>query len=116
MAAFISAPIVGRYGAKVGSKVISTAFVLTTALCSISFGFLGYIHNTVIFLVAAHVMRILAGIACSGAYGAFYDIYTKAFPDKVSKMMSAAELCLGLGYMLGMDRWKERSFQNYIYI
>ena len=114
MVAFISAPIVGRYGAKVGSKVISTAFVFTTAVCSISFGFLIYIHNTVMFLVAAHAIRLLTGIAMSGAYAAFYDIYTKTFPNKVSKLMAASDLSMGLGYMLGMHRWKERIF-SYIY-
>ena len=103
MVGFISAPIIGRYGAKVGSKVIFIAFVSTTALCAISFGLLPYISNTVIFLVVAHVIRILSGISSVGAWGAAFDIVINIFPTKVSKMMGAAEMFFGVGSTLGID-------------
>ena len=104
MVGFISAPIIGRYGAKVGSNFILTAFVSTNALCAICFGLLHYISNTAMFLVVAHVIRILSGISCAGAWSATLDIFTKRFPTKVAKMMGAAEISFGVGLTLGIDR------------
>ena len=104
MAGFISAPIFGRYGAKLGSKIIFTAFVFTNAVCAICFGLLTYIYNTAIFLVVAHVIRIVSGIAVGGAWGAISDICMKTFPTKLSKMMALAEMFAGLGLTLGIHR------------
>ena len=100
--AFISAPIFGRYGKGVGAKVICSAFVFTNAVCAISFGHLTYIADTIVFVVVAHIIRFVSGIASGGAWGAAIAIFMKLFSTKVSKMMGAAEIFYGVGGMLGI--------------
>ena len=100
--AFISAPIFGLYGKRVGAKFICSVFVFTNAVCAISFGLLTYIADTIVFVVVAHIIRFVSGIASGGAWGAAIAIFMKIFSTKVSKMTAASEMFLMMGYVLGI--------------
>ena len=101
LAAFISSPFFGKFGHKIGPKIVYNVGAFLQALCGILFGFLTYITNVNVFLGLAYVLRALAGMADVAAWGAVLAVLMTLFPTKVSKIMAWTEIFFGLGYMLG---------------
>ena len=59
LAAFIFAPIFGRFGSKLGPKLVYNLGAFTQGIVGISFGFLGYIQNAAPFLGLSYFLRYL---------------------------------------------------------
>ena len=59
LAAFIFAPIIGRYGGKVGSKVLFNIGAFTQGLVGILFGFLDFVETTTSFLCLSYTFRFV---------------------------------------------------------
>jgi MFS family permease len=57
LAAFLSAPIFGRYGAKIGPKFLYNFGAFMQALCCLAFGFLDFIPNVGVFLGLSYCLR-----------------------------------------------------------
>ena len=57
LAAFISSPIFGAYGAKIGEKLLLNYGAFLQAICGIVFAFLKYIPNTAAFLGLSYLLR-----------------------------------------------------------
>lgn len=101
LAAFIFAPIFGRYGAQIGPKILYNAGAFTQGIVGISFGFLEYVQDTGAFIGLSYLLRFLDGMADAASWGAVVSILMKLYPNKVSTIMSWTEMVFGLGYMLG---------------
>ena len=118
LAAFLFAPFFGRYGSKIGPKILYNFGAFTQGFVGITFGFLVYIENAGAFLGLSYLLRLvlyekrsrhffhnflrfLDGVADAAAWGAGVSILMKLFPNKVSTIMSWTEMLFGLGYMLG---------------
>ena len=57
LAAFLTAPLFGRYGSLVGPKVLYNAGAFVQAACGFAFGFLAYIDNVNVFLGLSYLLR-----------------------------------------------------------
>ena len=57
LTAFIFAPLFGRYGGKVGSKVLFTVGAFTQGIVGIVFGFLDFIPTATPFLTLSYILR-----------------------------------------------------------
>ena len=57
MAAFITAPLFGRYGSAIGPKLIYITGVFAQATVAISFGCLDFVENTLTFLALSYTLR-----------------------------------------------------------
>ena len=57
MAAFITAPFFGRYGSKLGPKLLYNTGAFAQAFAGLSFGFLDYVDNTAAFLGLSYTLR-----------------------------------------------------------
>jgi MFS family permease len=57
LAAFLFAPIFGRYGAKIGPKLLYNAGAFTQGIVGLSFGFLVYIDDVGVFLGLSYLLR-----------------------------------------------------------
>jgi MFS family permease len=57
MAAFLTAPFFGRYGSKLGPKLLYNTGAFVQAIAGISFGFLDYIDDTTTFLGLSYTFR-----------------------------------------------------------
>jgi MFS family permease len=57
LAAFLFSPIFGRYGTKVGLKLLYNTGAFVQALAGIGFGFLEYIDDTTTFLGISYLLR-----------------------------------------------------------
>ena len=117
LAAFLFAPFFGRYGSKIGPKILYNFGAFTQGFVGITFGFLVYIENAGAFLGLSYLLRLVSrkkfrkffhdffrfldGVADAAAWGAGVSILMKLFPNKVSTIMSWTEMLFGLGYMLG---------------
>ena len=57
MAAFLSAPLFGIYGTRIGAKVLYNCGAFVQAICGIAFGFLVYVNGTAAFLGLSYLLR-----------------------------------------------------------
>ena len=57
LAAFISAPIFGAYGTKMGAKNLYNVGAFLQPLCCLAFAFLDYVENTAAFLGLSYLLR-----------------------------------------------------------
>ena len=57
LAAFLSAPIFGRYGAKIGPKFLYNFGAFVQAFCGLAFGFLDLIPQVGAFLGLSYFLR-----------------------------------------------------------
>ncbi len=121
MAAFLFAPVFGRWGAKIGPKLLYNSGAYLQGICGVAFGFLTYIDGANLFIGLSYLLRCdlikllnacslhlynyraLGGIADVAAWGAVLSILMKLFPTKVAQIMSWTQMFFGLGYMLGED-------------
>lgn len=101
LAAFIFAPIFGKFGAQIGPKLLLNLGAFTQGCVGVSFGFLKYVQNTGTFLGLSYFLRFLDGMADAMSVAAGVSILMKLFPNKVSQVVAWTEMLFGLGYMLG---------------
>ena len=59
LAAFISAPIFGVYGTKIGAKLLYNFGAFLQPLCGLAFAFLDYVENTAAFLGLSYLLRYI---------------------------------------------------------
>ena len=59
MAAFISAPVFGVYGTKIGAKLLYNFGAFLQPLCGLAFAFLDYVENTAAFLGLSYLLRYI---------------------------------------------------------
>ena len=59
MAAFISAPVFGVYGTKIGAKLLYNFGAFLQPLCGLAFAFLDYVENTAAFLGLSYLLRYM---------------------------------------------------------
>ena len=57
LAAFLSAPLFGLYGARIGAKLLYNFGAFLQAICGIAFAFLAYVDNTAAFLGLSYLLR-----------------------------------------------------------
>jgi hypothetical protein len=57
LAAFISAPIFGRFGPSIGLKYLYNFGAFVQALCGLAFGFLDYVTDVSAFLGLSYFLR-----------------------------------------------------------
>jgi len=57
LAAFISAPLYGKYGNKIGAKLLYNTGGMLQALGALSFGFLTYVDNVGAFIGLSYCLR-----------------------------------------------------------
>jgi len=125
MAAFLFAPIFGRYGTKIGLKLLYNTGSFVQSIAGILFGCLDYVQHPGLFLGLSYTLRqiilscllincnvstgtyptcrFISGVADAAAIGAVLSILMKLFPNKVSTVVSWTEMSFGLGWMLGYN-------------
>lgn len=59
MAAFIFSPIFGRFGTKIGLKLLYNCGAFIQATCGILFGFLEFVDNTDAFIGISYFLRLV---------------------------------------------------------
>ena len=59
LAAFLFAPFFGRYGSKIGPKILYNFGAFTQGFVGITFGFLVYIENAGAFLGLSYLLRFV---------------------------------------------------------
>jgi hypothetical protein len=57
LAAFISSPIFGAYGEKIGAKLLYNSGSFLEAICGILFAFLEYVPNIAAFIGLSYLLR-----------------------------------------------------------
>ena len=57
LAAFLSAPVFGVYGTKIGAKLLYNFGAFLQPLCGLAFAFLDYVENTAAFLGLSYLLR-----------------------------------------------------------
>lgn len=57
LAAFVTAPLVSKYGAKIGPKLLCNFGAFLQASCTFAFGFLTFIENKNVFLGLSYLLR-----------------------------------------------------------
>ncbi len=57
LAAFLTAPIVGRFGSQIGPKYLYNTGAFVQAIAGLSFGFLDKIENVNVFLGLSYFLR-----------------------------------------------------------
>jgi MFS family permease len=57
MAGFIAAPFFGRFGSRLGPKLLYNTGAFVQAIAGFSFGFLDYIDDTATFLGLSYALR-----------------------------------------------------------
>ena len=57
LAAFLGAPIFGRFGTRIGPKLLVNLGAFVQAICGLCFGFLTYVQNTAAFLGLCYLLR-----------------------------------------------------------
>jgi len=101
LAAFLSAPIFGKYGPKIGPKLLYSMGAAVLGVCGVLFGFLEYIEDAQLFIGLSYLLRGLTGIADAACWSAVLSLLLQLFPDKVAKTMALTETSFGLGLMIG---------------
>ena len=101
LAAFVFAPIIGRYGSLVGAKYVYNFGAFVQGIAGTSYGFLVYVHETTPFLALSYFLRFLDGLADAAARSAVLSILITLYPTKVATVMSWAEMAFGFGSVLG---------------
>jgi hypothetical protein len=59
LAAFLFAPIFGRYGTKIGPKILYNCGAYLQGICGICFGFLTYINSANLFIGLSYLLRFV---------------------------------------------------------
>ena len=59
LAAFLSAPVFGVYGTKIGAKLLYNFGAFLQPLCGLAFAFLDYVENTAAFLGLSYLLRYI---------------------------------------------------------
>ena len=57
LAAFIFAPIFGRFGTKIGPKILYNSGAYLQGICGLCFGFLAYIESANLFIGLSYLLR-----------------------------------------------------------
>ena len=57
LAAFLFAPIFGRYGSKIGPKILYNCGAFLQGICGLCFGFLTYIEGANLFIGLSYLLR-----------------------------------------------------------
>ena len=57
LAAFLFAPIFGKFGTRIGPKLLYNSGAYLQAICGIAFGFLTYIDNVNLFIGLSYLLR-----------------------------------------------------------
>jgi MFS family permease len=57
LAAFLFAPIFGRWGSKIGPKLLYNAGAFLQGFCGIAFGFLTYVNGANLFIGLSYLLR-----------------------------------------------------------
>ena len=99
--AFLTAPIFGRFGAKIGAANLYRFGAFFQAICGIGFGFLEYVEDVTAFIWISYLLRAVSGIADAAGWGAVLSILMQLFPTKVARIMAWTETFFGLGFMIG---------------
>jgi len=101
LCAFLTAPIFGKYGPKLGPTNLYRFGAFIQAVCGIGFGFLKFIDDLPSFLALSYILRALSGIADAASWSSVLSILMKLFPSKVARIMAWTETFFGLGFMIG---------------
>jgi len=99
--AFLTAPLFGRYGTRLGATNLYRFGAFVQAICGIGFGFLQYVDNLPAFLGLSYLLRALSGIADAAGWSSVLSILMQLFPTKVARIMAWTETFFGLGFMIG---------------
>ena len=57
LAAFLVAPFFGKYGTKIGPKLLYNSGAYLQGICGLAFGFLTYIENVDLFIGLSYLLR-----------------------------------------------------------
>ena len=101
LAAFIAAPIFGRFGPKLGPKRVYNIGGFSQGAIGIVFGFLHYVDNIGAFLGLSYLLRFLDGVADAASWSALVAILIDIWPDRAAQIISWGESAYGLGYTIG---------------
>ena len=101
LAAFISAPIFGHIGPKLGPKLVYNVGGIAQGVVGILFGFLEYIDNVAIFLGLSYLLRFLDGVADAAGWTALLGLLVQFWPERASQIISWGETSFGFGYTIG---------------
>ena len=100
-AGMVSSPFFGKYGSKISPRYLYIPGALIGALCTLVFGVLQLVESLSLFLCLSYILRLLAGMANTAAWGALMAALMTIFPDKVSKVVATSEFFSCGGFVLG---------------
>ena len=101
LAGMVSSPFFGKYGSRISPRYLYIPGALVGALCTLVFGALQLVESLSLFLCLSYILRLLAGMANTAAWGALMAALMTIFPDKVSKVVAASEFFSCGGFVLG---------------
>ncbi|XP_049821942.1 MFS-type transporter SLC18B1-like [Aethina tumida] len=98
---FLTSPIFGKILPKLGVKFLFVTGLLTSGICSITFGTLHTIKDYNLFMILSFVIRGLEALGASAYSTAGYVIIINIFPDNASAVRGLLETFVGLGMSAG---------------
>jgi len=101
LAAFLGGPIFGKFGGRIGPRMLYTVGAFLQGISGLLFGFLAFVEDTSTFIILSYFLRAIAGFADAAGWGAVLTILLKLFPTKVAVIMSYTEGFFGVGFMIG---------------
>ena len=101
LGAFLTCPIAGAIGRKIGPKTLCIIGALIQAVCTILFGFLDQIEDKDAFIGGSLTLRFLSGMAEAAAWNAGMTILVATYPAMKNTMMALTETAFGTGMIFG---------------
>ncbi|XP_061173558.1 MFS-type transporter SLC18B1-like [Saccostrea echinata] len=98
---FLSAPVLGNYITKIGSKFMYLSGTMIGGICGILFGVLDKSPDGTIYIVMCFLCRTIEALGCSMFLTASFAIIATVFPDNVATVFSVLETFSGLGMIAG---------------
>ena len=95
LAAFLASPLFGKFGTKIGPKLLYNIGALLQPTCGIIFGFLSHVDNTALFLGLSYFLRYCESWPVNNDV----KIYTKSdflvcYPNKCSNHVHGPTLSI----------------------
>ncbi|CAH0557000.1 unnamed protein product [Brassicogethes aeneus] len=98
---FLTSPIFGKILPKIGVKFLFIGGLITSGICSITFGTLHSIDDYNTFVTCSFIIRGLEALGASAYSTAGYVIIINIFPDHAGAVRGLLETFVGLGMSAG---------------
>ncbi|KAG8228760.1 hypothetical protein J437_LFUL008201 [Ladona fulva] len=98
---FLSSPVFGKLLPHVGARFLYMTGMFVAGCCSVLFGLLGYIEDSVVFTAYCLVVRGTEALGAAAYSTASYTFVAEVFPDNMGSVMGILETFVGLGMSVG---------------